>query len=354
MIRQILSCILILTAAAACAQPAAEAETDGDLVARFGDNVVTKAELDGLQELNAQLVAIRQQEYEITRQHLERMIFERLVDQAAEADGVSRSEYLKTHVVDKISEPTEDEITKVTATYRARLNPDPEKARQQVVGMLRQQSGTQIQVDLQARLFEDAGVEILIEPMRFDIVIADHSPARGAGVDAPITLVEFSDFQCPYCSRVQPTIDEVMRRYPGQIRHVFKHLPLPMHKEAEFAAEASLCAEDQGRFWEFQKWMFANARRLNEETVTTRAETLKMDVAAFESCLATNAHAESVRLDMAEANSLGINGTPGFLVNGRLLNGARPLDDFVKVIDEELKKAGVEVPDVPPVGAPSP
>jgi protein-disulfide isomerase len=354
MIRQIVSCILVLTAATACAQPAAEAESDGDLVARFGDEVVTKADLDGLQELNAQLVAIRQQEYDIRRQHLERLIFDRLVDSVAEAAGVSRTEYLTTHVVEKISEPTEDEITKVMATYRARLNPDPEKAREQVVAMLRQQSGQQIQGELQARLFQEAGVEILLETMRFDVAIADWNPVRGAGTDAPITLVEYSDFQCPYCIRVQPTIDEVMRRYPGQIRHVFKHLPLPMHREAEFAAEASLCAEDQGRFWDFQKWMFANSRRLNEATVKTRAETLKMDVAAFESCLETNVHADNVRQDMAEANALGINGTPGFLVNGRLLNGARPLDDFVKVIDEELRRADVEVPDVPPADAPSP
>jgi predicted DsbA family dithiol-disulfide isomerase len=349
MIRQFLVCVMLLAAATACAQPTAEAEPDDGLVARFGDQVVTQRELDDLDELKLQLVAIKQQEYEVTRQHLEQLIFERLVEQAAEAAGVSRADYIKTEVVDKIKDPSEQEITQIMTTYRARLNPDPDTARQQVVGMLRQQGGQQIQAELQKRLFREAGVEILLEPLRFNVEVADHNPSRGAGPDAPITLVEYSDFQCPYCSRVQTTVDEIMRRYPGQVRHVFKHLPLPMHKEAEFAAQASLCAEDQGKFWDFHKWLFANPRRINRDTVVTRAETLKMDVPAFESCLETQRHAQDVRRDMTEANSFGINGTPGFLVNGRALNGARPLDDFIKVIEEELQNAGIEpaAPDAP-------
>jgi protein-disulfide isomerase len=351
MIRQILSCSLALVATIACAQTPPETGSTDDAVARFGDDVVTQSDLDAVEELRLQLIAIKQQEYDAKRQHLDRLIFEKLVDRAAEAAGVSREEYLKTEVTDRISEPTEDQINQVMSAYRARLNPDPEKAREQVVGLLRQQSQQQQTVELQKRLFNEAGVEILLEPLRFDSEVADYNPTRGAGVDAVVTLVEYSDFQCPYCSRVQPALDEIVKRYPGQVRHVFKHLPLPMHGEAKLAAEASLCAEDQGRFWELHDWMFDNPRRINRSTLVARAEAMEMDTAAFTSCLDSKTHADNVQRDMSEANSLGISGTPGFLVNGRMLRGAQPLDAFIKVIDEELQKAGVD-PAAP--AAPSP
>jgi len=356
MIRQFMACALVLAASPACAQPAAEADKDSGLVARFGDEAITRAELDQADEVKAQMVAIRQQEYDIKRQHLEHMIFDRLVDRAAAAEGISRQEYLKKYVVDKIDPPSEEDIAKIMSAYRARLDPDQEKARQQVVNMLRQQSGNQLQDQLQKRLFSEYDVQILLEPMRFEAVVTDQLPSRGGGPDAPVTLIEYSDFQCPYCHRIQPTVTEILERYDGNIRHVFKQLPLPMHQQAEMAAEASLCAQDQGKFWDFHKWLFANSRRLSQETIVTRAEDLKMDVPAFSSCLESNQHADEVRADMAEANSFGINGTPGFLVNGRLINGARPLDDFIKVIDEELRMAGIEPPAAPEAnpGAASP
>ncbi|MEJ2582767.1 MAG: thioredoxin domain-containing protein, partial [Acidobacteriota bacterium] len=130
----------------------------------------------------------------------------------------------------------------------------------------------------------------------------------------------------------------------GQIRHIFKNLPLPNHPQAQLAGEASLCAQDQGKFWEFHDWLFANQRTMNRESMVAAAVELGMDGEAFTTCVDEGTHTARVRADMTEARSFGITGTPGFLVNGRVVSGAQPIEEFEKIIDEELSLRGIEVP----------
>jgi predicted DsbA family dithiol-disulfide isomerase len=340
--RQFIVCLIALIATTACAQ-----ESDGgeaEIVARFGDQVITAAELEDHSEVRSQLIAIRQQEYEVKRRYLEQMIFERMVEQAAEREGLSREEYLTKHITDRTPEPDEQQVSGMMTQYRSRLDPDPVKARQQVVAALKQQSGQQIQVQLRDRLFQEAGVSILLEPTRFEAAVAEYHPSRGGERDAPVTLIEYTDFQCPYCRRVQPTLDEIMRRYDDKVRHVFKQLPLAMHTEAELAAEASLCASVQGKFWQLRDWLFANSKRINRDTLVEQARALDMDEPTFSACLDGRTYAAQVRQDMVEAQAFGISGTPGFLINGRVIRGAQPLDQFLDVINDELRRAGIEVP----------
>jgi len=186
-------------------------------------------------------------------------------------------------------------------------------------------------------------VEILIDAPRAKVAVEAHSPSRGPE-DATVTLIEYTDFQCPYCSRVQPSIDKVIEVYGDNVRHVFKHLPLAMHKQAQLAAEASLCANDQDLFWALHDWMFSNASKLSRETIEVQAEEIGLDMEVFRGCLDGKQHKQSVDADAAEAKSLGITGTPGFLVNGRVLTGAQPYEKFVEVIDQELRAAGIEPP----------
>lgn len=158
--------------------------------------------------------------------------------------------------------------------------------------------------------------------------------------DAPITIVEFSDYQCPYCSRAEPVIKEVLRRYPEQVRVVYRHLPLPFHPDAQGAAEASICAWAQDKFWEYHDLLFENQKALGEEQLVAYADQVGLDGATFAACLEETSTAERVRLDMAEAESLGATGTPTFFINGMMLTGSRPIEDFEAVIDEELARLG--------------
>jgi len=334
---------ILLVATAACAQQPAEVKTgDAGVVARFADQVITATELEDA--VKPQLLSLRQQEYESKRQQLDQTIFQRLAERAATAAGLTTAQYMEQQVAAGVGEPTEEEIQKVLAQYRSRLNPDDAKAREQVVGYLKQQQQAKLNTELKERLFREANVEILLEPMRFDAKVAADHPARGGAPDAPVVLIEYTDFQCPFCGRVQPTLTQIMDRYGKSVRHVFKQLPLPMHPQARLGAEASLCAGAQGKFWEMHDWLFANKDKIARDTLITQATALGMDADKFTVCVDTNAFGARIDEDMTEARSFGITGTPGFLVNGIAIRGAMPFEEFVRVIDGELQRKGLPVP----------
>ena len=331
-----------MVALAACAQaPEEPTSSDSEVAARFGDTVITVAEVE--EKAGGALIGLYQQVYQAKDQQLRAMIFDQLVDEAAAAEGISREDYLTREIVDKIPAPSEEQIQQVFNQYRAQLPPDETQARQQVTAFLGQQAGQQVEANLKARLFDAAGVEILLDPPRVNPVVEAFNPFRGPA-DAPVVLVEYTDYQCPYCDRAQPTIKAVRERYGDSVVHVFKNLPLPMHQQATLAAEAALCAADQGKFWELHDWLFANKNNISNDTLTAQAEALGLDIPVFTACVDSRTHKAEVEADAKEAGEFGIRGTPGFVVNGRILTGAQPLEAFVAVIDDELKRAGLPVP----------
>jgi protein-disulfide isomerase len=339
-----IGCALLMVAVLACAQQQPEAaapQVTDEVVARVGDEVITASEMEEM--VGPALVSLRQEMYETQKGLLEQRIFQQLVEKKAAGEGLTTVEYLQKNIDGKLTEPAEDEIEKVMTMYRSRLAQDDEAARQQVVQALQQQQTVQLREELRQQLFAEAGVEILLTPPRVDIGIPDNIPSRGAE-DAPVTLIEYTDYQCPYCARVQPTIEALLERYEGKLRHVFKNLPLPMHNQAQLAAQAGLCANDQGKYWEFHNWLFENQRTMNRESMVSQAGELGMDGEAFAGCLDQGTHSQQVDSEMAEARGLGITGTPGFLINGRVLKGAQPIEAFEAIIDDELERKGIEVP----------
>ena len=345
-IRFLLVGLLATSAMVACAQqPESTAPASDEVAARFGDQVITVAEVE--EAAGGQLLQLEQQMFQVKDQQLRAMIFDRLVERAAAEEGISREEYLTREIVEKLPQPTDEQIQQVLNQYRAQLAPDEAQARQQVVAYLQQQGGAQQELALKNRLFEEAGVTIVLDPPRVNPEVEAWSPTRGPK-DAPIVFIEYTDFQCPYCDRVQPTIEALRERYGDKMVHVFKHLPLPMHQQAGLAAEASLCAGDQGKFWELHDWIFANKNNLSRDTLVTQAEALGLDLEAFGTCLDAGTHRGHVQADTAEANSFGIRGTPGFAVNGRVVTGAQPFENFVEIFDDELRRAGIPVPGTEP------
>ncbi len=161
-------------------------------------------------------------------------------------------------------------------------------------------------------------------------------PARGPH-DAPVVIIEFSDFECPFCGRVAPVLDEIVQAYPNQIRHVFKHSPLPSHSRAPLAHEATLAAGAQGKFWEMHDLLFTNQQRLDADDLVRYAKQLGLDLKAFNHALRSRRYRAVVEQDLTEARGLGVDATPTFFVNGQKLIGARPLADFKKVVETQLK-----------------
>jgi protein-disulfide isomerase len=174
------------------------------------------------------------------------------------------------------------------------------------------------------------------DPNRRYSVDVDDAPARGPA-DAKVTLVEFSDFQCPFCRRVTPTLERIEKEYGDDVRVVFKHLPLSIHPKAPAAHAAAEAAHQQGKFWEMHDRIFADQAGMSPERYREYAQQIGLDVEKFERDVKGAAVQKRISKDMEEAQKLGVTGTPAFFVNGRFLSGAQPFESFKRLIDAELQ-----------------
>jgi protein-disulfide isomerase len=164
------------------------------------------------------------------------------------------------------------------------------------------------------------------------------APVRGAK-HALVTIVEFSDFQCPFCARVEPTLDRLLDEYKGRIRIVWRNLPLPFHDKAKGAAIAAMAAGGQGKFWEMHKLLIENQDELGPEAIAGYAEAIGLDVDKFREALADETISKAIDDESANAAKIGVRGTPSFFINGTYFSGAQPYQRFKERIDDELGKA---------------
>ena len=166
------------------------------------------------------------------------------------------------------------------------------------------------------------------------------APTRGPAT-APVSLVEFSDFECPFCAETAPVVRQLLAAYPTQVRFAFKHYPLPMHKESPLAHEAALAAGDQGKFWEMHDLLFATQDKLTHDDLIAKAAQLHLDVPRFTKDLDIHRFKPQVESDRQEGNRLGVDGTPFFFINGHAISGGASLQDFKHLIDAALKETAV-------------
>jgi protein-disulfide isomerase len=184
------------------------------------------------------------------------------------------------------------------------------------------------------------------DPKKVHQVRIDGAPAKGPN-SAPVTIVEFSEFQCPFCLKVEPTIKRIQEVYSTQVRVVWKHMPLSIHRNALDAAVAAEAARRQDKFWEYHDRLFANQQKLDPENLQEYAKELQLDMARFDKDRLDPEIRKRIEADKAEAETIGVNATPTFFINGRYVRGAQPFETLAKVIDEELAKRNVPVPSRP-------
>jgi protein-disulfide isomerase len=183
-------------------------------------------------------------------------------------------------------------------------------------------------------------VRMVLDAPRYEVAVADDDAVAG-NAKAAVTVIEFSDFQCPFCARVMPTLKQLRERYGDRVRIVWKDFPLTaIHPEAFKAAEAGQCAREQGKFWEYHDRLFANQQALQIDALKKHAADAGLDTAKFGACLDTAKYSDRVQEQMGIGARLGVSSTPTVFVNGRLISGAQPFDVFAAVIDEELERAG--------------
>jgi protein-disulfide isomerase len=322
------------------AQPApATTPSPGEVLAEVDGVPVTADEVT--KSLGTSLSRLEQQIYDMKRQRLDAIIGERLIAAEASRRGVSVAELVDGEVTAKVSPVTEPDIEAFYETNKARLSASLPELHDRIRGYLQNQKTAAARDAFVGTLRSRANVVVRLSPppaVRARIA-TEGAPVLGAAV-APVTIVEFSDFYCPYCRQVVPVLTQVRARYGDKVRLVYKNLPLEnLHPGATRAAEAAQCAHEQGKFWEFHDRLFTEPPAAAEGTFTTWARELGLDTTRFEQCLSSGRAKPTVQKDVDEALALGANFTPAFFVNGRLLSGAQPLDAFVRLIDEELKPA---------------
>lgn len=284
------------------------------------------------------LFELESQQYQLRRKALDERIAESLLAREAAARGVAPEALFRDEVDAKASPVTEEQKRARYEAARARLQGRSEaEAMALVADALRQEHLRERRDEFVRELRRKHGVRVLLEPPRAPVEEAG-APALGPAA-APVTIVEFSDFQCPYCGRVAPTLKRLLESHPGQLRLVFRDYPLPIHPHAAKAAEAAACAREQGRFWEMHDRLFANQQALLPAELKRHAAELGLDAAGFAECLDSGRMASVWQKGLQDGARYGVSSTPAFFVNGRPLVGAQPYEAFADVVEEELQRA---------------
>jgi protein-disulfide isomerase len=309
-------------------------------LADVNGKAITEEEVD--KAIAGQLSKLQEQIYDLRRQRLEAVIQERLLADEAKRRGMSVQKLLDTEVTAKVGLVTEEEVERFYQGNKSRLQAgtDEGQAREQIRSRLQSQKlAAQREAFVQSlRKAAKVTVHLQAPPVSRMDVSVDGGPVRGPA-NAAVTIVEFSDFHCPFCKRVNPTLKELEAKYGERVRIAFRDFPLDqLHPAARQAHEAARCAHEQGKFWAYHDVLFDKAPRASADDLKSYARQVGVDAAKFDQCLASGKYKEVVQKDVDEGRRLGISGTPAFFINGRLLSGAQPLDRFVQVIDEELQR----------------
>lgn len=332
-VRQISSMILLVMAMWVPTLLPAMAEPS-DVLAVVDGQEITEADIES--RIKGQLLKINNQLYALKKQAVEALIAERLLSQEAGKRGLTRQQLLQQDVMSKIKTVGDEDIERFYQRNRARIgNKTLEDVKDGIAQHLQDVQRRQHQQTFVGELRKAASIRMLLQPPIAEVT-TEGAPIRGPE-NAPVTLVEFSDFQCPYCARVQPTLLKVMAAYPDQVKLVYKDFPLTqLHPQAPKAAEAARCAGEQDNYWAYHDALFEDAKDLTSDKLKRYAADLKLDTAAFDACLDSGKYAAAVREDMAQGAQLGLNSTPSFFINGRFLSGAQPFSAFQALIDEVL------------------
>jgi protein-disulfide isomerase len=268
------------------------------------------------------------------------MIADRLIQAEASQRGIEVADLLMAEVEANVAEPTPAEMDNIYQLNQQRLAGVSREAGMASVRQFLMERNYDIALENFVYRLRDAyGVEPALGPYRVELEVQGH-PAQGAP-DAPITIVEFSDFECPFCRRTQPVIDQIEANYGDQVQMVYRQFPLnDIHPRAQKAAEASLCAEDQGQFWPMHDALFAEPIELEVASLKFKASDLGLDTEAFNACLDSGQYASEVAADLRDGMAAGVTGTPTIYINGRPVGGAQEYAVYAAIIDEELELAG--------------
>jgi protein-disulfide isomerase len=324
------------------AEASEPAMADDQLLASWSGGQVTYADLNERVsgELTAMEVQYRLQRYETQAQALEVLVMERLLEAEAKRLGMTDVNALLVEEIEKkVTEPTSEEVEAFYPVAKRQLRgASLEEARPFLEQELLRRAQADRYNDYVTQLRSSAGVNVEFpypELPRVDIPIVEHDPVKGSA-NAPVTIVQFAEYQCYYCNRVSPTLDQLLETYDGKVKVVFKDFPLSNHGRAVPAAVAAHCAGEQDKYWEMNRVMLGNQQALADADLSRYARDLGIDVDRFQDCLASGRYESTIQADMEIGQSIGVEATPTFFVNGILVAGAQPYERFSSLVEREL------------------
>lgn len=308
------------------------------LAAKIGEMEITNAELqDGIE---SELFEAESKVFEIKFNRLKSLLLQKYMDQDPRKGALSNDEFLEKYIATgiKISEKEIDAFIKDQNIPSEHINPQVREKIRSYLEMERKKEAVDKWIADQTK---KTPVEVFLQKPRrpsFSVEVGQ-APVMG-GKDAKVTIVEFSDFQCPFCAKGADVLKELKKKYGNKIKVAFKNFPLPFHNHAEKAAVAGLCANEQSSdlFWKMHDAMFANQDALNTEGLKATAKKIGLKMDQFEKCLSEDKYLAQAKADMEEGRKIKVKSTPTFFINGQLINGAQPVEVFAEIIDEELLK----------------
>ena len=335
--------LVISLACSSHAQQTPAAQAGPDVAARVGDRAITLRELDDRWKLEdpGQKAQADQALYDGRKSALDAIIADMLVAQAAKAKNVTPEAFVQAEVGKRAKPVADADVRTFYVQNSDRMQGRPfEQMSAAIQRFLEDQRLTQAKQDLIAEL-KKAGppIRVVMDAPRTAVAVTSDDPSQGSAT-APVTVVEYSDFQCPFCGRVMPTLKELRAKYGDKMRLVWKDFPLTqIHPQAFVAAQAGNCAREQGKFWEYHDRLFANQQALQPDLLKKYAAEVGMDAAKFNQCLDSSKYEAKVQDALGAGTKLGITSTPMVYVNGRMINGAQPIEVFTGIIDDELARA---------------
>jgi len=277
---------------------------------------------------------------QIRQQALDQTIDRVVLEAAAKEAGMDVESFLKSKVDGK--DPTDEEALAYYEAHKSPTAPPFDAVKDQVIAAMVDETTGKILEEVVRGLRADATVEIKlpdVRPPALDLKSGPNNPSMGdqSGV---VEVVEFSDFECPYCSRAADTLRGLKERYPEKVRFTFRHFPLSFHPRAKPAAEHAQCAHEQGLFWQFHDLVFANQKELGPDKLAEYAVQAGVDKGKFDECLSSGRASAHVTADLAKGQEVGVGGTPSFYINGQAFAGNPTVDGIAAAIDAELAAAG--------------
>jgi len=302
----------------------------GTVLAEIDGTKLTLADVE-LRRPNG-LFQARNAFYETTRKVVDEVVNEYVLEKQAKAENVTVAQLLERHVNSTIEkDPPEDALR---VYYEGVDTTEPyEAVRGQILDALRQRRLAKAKAAYLKSLLAESKITIRVGAPRAQVALKD-TPVRG-GKNAPVLVVEYADYECPYCQQAQPALDKLEAEYKGKMALAYKDTPLPMHPHAQKAAEAAHCAAAQGKYWEYHDLLF-KSQKLEIPQLKEQARELKIDGAAFDKCLDSGEQSELVKVQLGEAQSLGLQGTPSFFINGRFFSGSLSYEALRGIVEEEI------------------